>query len=138
TQAHAQESTIPHPTTPATPPTGGCAIERTIPTPTSPAAAPTGRIDSRRCQHRTMNEGTVERDVAAMVEAAITNIGSDPEGAPHRAAMHAGKRHRRARSANDGVGLGDGGRDAVKGEGQRSEEQRRSDEKLLHESSSVI
>jgi hypothetical protein len=44
-----------------------------------------------------------------MVEAAITKIGSDPEGAPHRAAMHACKRHRRARSTYDGVGLGDGG-----------------------------
>jgi hypothetical protein len=79
-----------------------------------------------------------ERAVVPMVETAITEIGSDPEGAPHRAAMHACKRHRRARSAYDRVGLGDDGRDAVKGEGQRSEEQRRSDEKLLHESSSMI
>jgi len=79
-----------------------------------------------------------ERAVVPMVEAAITEIGADPEGAPHRAAMHACKRHRRARSADDGVGLGDSGRDAVKSEGQRSEEQRRSDENLLHESSSII
>ena len=69
----------------------------------------------------------------AMIESAIAEIGTDAEGAPHRAAMHACKRHRRARSADYGVGLGDGGRDAVKGEGQRSEEHRRSDEKLLHE-----
>src|SRR6516164_645310 len=74
----------------------------------------------------------------AMIDPAIAEIGTDAEGAPHRAAMHACKRHRRPRSADDGVGLRDGGRDAVKSEGQRSEEQRRSDENLLHESSSMI
>jgi hypothetical protein len=79
----------------------------------------------------------VERDVA-MVSAAPTEIGTDAEGAPHMAAMYARKRHRRARSADDGVGLRDGGRDAVKSEGQRSEQHRRCDEKLLHESSFII
>src|SRR5262249_58115102 len=79
----------------------------------------------------------MERDVA-MVSATPTEIGTDAEGAPHMAAMHACKRHRRARSANDGVGFGNGRRDAVKSEGKRSEEQRRCDENLLHESSSMI
>jgi hypothetical protein len=73
-----------------------------------------------------------------MIDPAIAEIGTDAEGAPHRAAMHARKRHRRARSADDGVGLGHGGRDTIKSEGQRSEEQRRSDERLFHESSSII
>jgi hypothetical protein len=68
-----------------------------------------------------------------MIDPAIAEIGTDAEGAPHRAAMHARKRHRRARSADDGVGLGDGGRDTIKSEGQRSEEQRRSDEGLFHD-----
>ena len=53
----------------------------------------------------------------AMIESAISEIGTDAIGAPHRAAMLACKRHWRARSADDGVGLGDDGRDAVKGEG---------------------
>jgi hypothetical protein len=46
----------------------------------------------------------VERDVA-MVSAAPTEIGTDAEGAPHMAAMYARKRHRRARSTDDGMGL---------------------------------
>jgi hypothetical protein len=79
----------------------------------------------------------VERNVA-MVEAAITEIGADAEGAPHMAAMHACKRHGRARSTDDGMGLRDSGRDTIKGERKRSEEQRRSDENLFHESSSMI
>jgi hypothetical protein len=46
----------------------------------------------------------VERDVA-MVSAAPTEIGTDAEGAPHMAAMYARKRHGRARSTDDGMGL---------------------------------
>src|SRR5262249_46244108 len=145
--------TIPAPTSsPTDAPTGGRAEERTIPAPppsptggcdadaptgASPAASKAGRADSRSRQRRTTNEGTVKRDVA-MIGPAITEIGSNPEGAPHRAAMHTCKRHRRARSADDGVGLGDGGRDAVQREGPSGEEQRPSDEKLLHESSFII
>jgi hypothetical protein len=41
----------------------------------------------------------------AMVSAAPTEIGTDPEGAPHMAAVYARKRHGRARSTNDGMGL---------------------------------
>src|SRR5215469_3702147 len=140
TDGRAEERTIPAPTrgsaaptSPAAVPTGGCAIERAVPTPTSPTG---GCADSRSRHHRTANEGTMERDVA-MVSATPTEIGTDAEGAPHMAAMHACKRHRRAGSANDGVGLGNCRRDAVKSEGQRSEEQRRCDENLLHESSSM-
>jgi hypothetical protein len=51
--------------------------------------------------------------------------------------MHAGERQRRERTADAGVSRGDGGRDTIKSEGQCSEEQRRSDEKLLHEFYSV-
>src|SRR5262249_49975475 len=87
---------------PAPSPTGGCGAD--APAGASPAASPAGRADSRSRQRRTTNEGTVKRDVA-MIGPAITEIGSNPEGAPHRAAMHACKRHRRARSADDGVGL---------------------------------
>src|SRR5262249_23116905 len=141
--------TIPAPTSsPTDAPTGGRAEERTIPAPTSSptggcdadaptGASPAGRADSRSRQRPTTDEGRLNR-AEAMIGPAIPEIGSNPEGAPHRAAMHACKRHRRARSADDGVGLGDGGRDAVKGEGQSGEEQRRSDEKLLHESSFII
>ena len=48
--------------------------------------------------------------------------------------MHAGDRQRCERTAHDGVSHGDGGRYAVKGEGQRSQDQRRTDEKLHHDS----
>jgi hypothetical protein len=59
-------------------------------------------------------------------------IGTDTIGAAHRAAMNASKRAGRKRPADDGMGLRDPGRNTIKGKRQRGEEQRRTDEKLLH------
>jgi hypothetical protein len=73
-----------------------------------------------------------------MIVPAIAEIGADAESATHRTPMHAGDRQRRERTANDGVSLGYGGRDAVKGEGQRSQDQRSTDEKLLHDPTPLI
>jgi hypothetical protein len=53
---------------------------------------------------------------------AITEIGADAEVATDHSAMDTGDGHRRERPPDSGVGLGDSGRDAVKGEGHRSEE----------------
>jgi hypothetical protein len=78
------------------------------------------------------------RAKVAMINSAITEIGANAEGATHCTPMHARDRHRRERAADDGVGFGDGGRDAVKGEGQRSQDQRRADEKLLHDSTPLV
>jgi hypothetical protein len=50
-----------------------------------------------------------------MVEAAITEIGSDPEGAADHAAMDASNREWRKRSADNGMRLCDRGRDTIKG-----------------------
>src|SRR5262249_33458857 len=77
TRPRADERTIPAPTSS---PTGGCDAD--APTGASPAASPAGRADSRSRQRRATNEGTVKRDVA-MIGPAITEIGSNPEGAPH-------------------------------------------------------
>src|SRR6516165_1619082 len=74
----------------------------------------------------------------AVVVTGIAKISTDAIGAADRTAVHAGEREGRKRPADDGVGLGDGGRDTIKGEWQRSAEHRRSDEKLFHESYSII
>jgi hypothetical protein len=73
-----------------------------------------------------------------MVDPAIAEIGADAEGAADRAAMNAGNREWREWSADHGMRLGDRGHDAIKADRQRSGEQCRSDEKLLHKFSSII
>jgi hypothetical protein len=69
----------------------------------------------------------------AVIKPAMTEIGADAKGPTHRTAMNACNREGGERPPDDSMGLRDSGRDTVKGEGQRSEEQRRSDEKFLHE-----
>jgi hypothetical protein len=73
-----------------------------------------------------------------VVESAIAEIGTDAKGPADRAAMNAGNRERRERSTDDRLRLRDRGRDTIKGVWQRSEDQRCGDEKLLHESSSIV
>src|SRR5262249_32931474 len=115
---------IPAPAAPASAPADGRAVEGAIPAPTAPAAAPTGAA-------------SVGAEIA-MIQSAIAEIGTDAKRTADRAAMNAGNRQGRERAADDGMRLGNRGRDAIKADWQRSAEHRRSDEKLLHDFSSIV
>jgi hypothetical protein len=72
-----------------------------------------------------VDRGSSDRTAEAVAVAAITDAAAPAKsvGSAHGAAMNAGNREGSERPADDGVSLWDSGRDTVKGEGQRSEEQ---------------
>jgi hypothetical protein len=87
-----------------------------------------------------VDRGSGDRMTESVAVAAITDATSPANsiGSSHGAAVGAGKREGREWPPDDGVSFRDSGGYTIKGEGQRSEEQRRSNKKLLHEFCSII